>query len=79
MPEHLDKFEPMFECIEQSHGERLSIICRGVVWQRQVQGLPLDDWNTIEYEARMILSPDAGIESEAQADLAFRSQISIHD
>ena len=77
MPDHNTDLENMFASIEQNEGERISIICRGVFWMRNVQGLSIDDWDLIVDEARRVLSPYAGIESEAQANLAFRSQISI--
>jgi hypothetical protein len=74
-----EDLEDMFACIDQNEGERLSVICRGIVWKFLAQGLPINDWDFIVNEARKVLSPYAGIESEAQANLAFRSQISILD
>jgi hypothetical protein len=79
MPEQNRTLDNMFASIEQNEGERISIVCRGIVWKRKADGMPIDDWDLIVDEARMVLSPYAGIESEAQATLAFRSQISILD
>jgi hypothetical protein len=72
-----EDLEDMFASIDQNEGERISVICRGIVWKFLSQGLPTNDWDLIVDEARRVLSPFAGIESEAQANLAFRSQISI--
>lgn len=74
-----EDLEEMFANIEQNEGVRISIVCRGIVWKRHAKGQPIDDWDMIVDEARMVLSPYAGVESEAQANLAFRSQISILD
>lgn len=71
--------DDMFALIEQNEGERMAIVCRGLVSKRIAEGNPIEDWNLLIDEARMILAPDCAVESELQANLAFRSQISILD
>lgn len=77
MPEQISELEEIFEGIEQNEGDRVALVCRGVVWKRQTLSQPIDDWTEILDEARHVLNPKAAAEAEAQASLAFRSRISI--
>ena len=79
MPEQMNELEEIFEGIEQNEGDRLALVCRGVVSKRLALSQPFDDWTEILDEARHVLNPNAAAESEAQASLAFRSRISIRE
>ena len=79
MPQQLDDLEETLLGVEQNHGDQMAIVCRGLIWHRQAHSLPIDDFGLILDLARDMLDPYAAAHCEAQAELPFKSRISIRE
>lgn len=76
-----DDLEEMYEGIRAISGEDVEVICRGLVSKRISQNKPVDDWNVIVGEAKSVMKGHVAVlrEIEAQAEVAFRSNIVLAD